>query len=287
MRTIPGELQTCLEERPHDVVELLELTDLSGNAVRLTSNGEDIATASGDEFLGYPGFNRSAITYEIGGAAAVTDITVPIAVGQPITPLQIERGVWRRSTAHLWLADRLHPDNTVLLFRGYVGKTATSDGIVGQLSLNSLAEKNSDIVLPKVAAACNYVFGGGFGTSKGCRVNVGAFVVSGDVSVVIKARQSFVITAEIDGSLDFSNGALRFLSGDNLGIPAQIRFWDLNTGRVDLLRPLPYTINPGDTIQMHPGCKRTLTDCTRFGGLTFWPGYGYGPGENKAAVSTS
>jgi uncharacterized phage protein (TIGR02218 family) len=283
MRSIPTALQACLEERPYDIVELLEMVDLQGNTIRLTNNGETLfVTSSAAMYVGLPGFDRSEITYELGGNPAVTDITVPIGADQLITPLQIERGLWRRSTVQLWMADRTDPDSSVLLFRGYVGKTSTTDGVLGRLEVASLSEKNSDIVLPKVAAACNYVFGGGYGTPKGCRVNVSALAVYGTVDAVVVPRRTFTVLISDSDAADFTNGALRFGSGDNHDVAGQVRLWDGDTAMMELLRPMPFTISSGDAFAVHPGCKRTLTDCTRFGGLSFWPGYAWAPGENGA-----
>ncbi len=285
MRTFSAAVQTMLNERPHDATELLELIDVAGNAVRMSRFGEDVYVPStGHTFLAFPGFNRNDMVYSNNGRAAQLDIQVPISPDCPVTPLQIRRGVWRQSQVRLWLADRTAPtqDSKDLLIKGFVGRTTTSDGVIGQLEVSTLAERNVDIILPKVAPSCSYVFGAGFGKATGCKVDVGAITSTGCVvTAVLVPRLSFTATISNPSSFDFSNGALKFTSGENDGIAGQVRLWTSGTHRVDLLRPIPYDIAPGDIFSIHPGCKRTLPDCVTFGGLGYFEGYAWAPGESQ------
>lgn len=73
-------------------------------------------------------------------------------------------------------------------------------------------------------------------------------------------------------------GRLVWTSGANVGFSAMIRRFDVATGIVTLIAPMPFTVVDGDLFDIYPGCDKTLATCTNtfanaanFGGQPFIP----------------
>ena len=100
-----------------------------------------------------------------------------------------------------------------------------------------------------------------------------------NVMVTSVTSQSAIICA-IPATRDnqYALGDLLFTSGLNAGLRMMIRSSNHNTGLLSLIAPMPFTVQPGDTLTIYPGCDKTQATCSakfnnliNFGGFPFIP----------------
>lgn len=269
-------LQAMFEQATVTPVWLLEIADRFGNPVRLSSSGEDVMTNDSPvaTYLGNPGFNMSSLTLSLDGFPATVDIEVPIDDEGPIFSAQVKRGVWRKATAALYLADMLIPDNKLLMATGFLGTATYSDSIAGTMEFATKGEQLGDILLDRVQPKCNYVFG-----SLKCGFDLSTRELSGTVATVT-SDSKFTVTISNPGNWNFNHGGgIKFTSGDNSGDARIIRKFTSGSSLIELIEGFSLDVEVGDTFIMHAGCARTRTACSAYGRLVSFSGYDYTPGE--------
>jgi uncharacterized phage protein (TIGR02218 family) len=99
------------------------------------------------------------------------------------------------------------------------------------------------------------------------------------VTVTSVDSQSMIVCAippTVDGQ--YALGDLLFTSGLNTGLRMMIRSSSNASGRLALIAPMPFTIQPGDTQTLFPGCDKTQSTCAakfnnqiNFGGFPYIP----------------
>jgi uncharacterized phage protein (TIGR02218 family) len=96
--------------------------------------------------------------------------------------------------------------------------------------------------------------------------------------------QSSILTS-IPGFNDnyYALGDLVFTSGLNAGLRMMIRSSTMANGDLELLAPMPFTISPGDTMMVYPGCDKTQATCQNtFGNILNFGGFTYIPAAETA-----
>lgn len=111
-----------------------------------------------------------------------------------------------------------------------------------------------------------------------CTVNMAALSQNGTVSTVTD-RRAFTPVAGLSpaGSGYFSDGILTWTSGANNGATMEVAEWDGTT--FTLFESMAFTISPGDTFAVEPGCKHTIQDCfSKFNNVVNFQGENKLPG---------
>lgn len=276
MRTVPSALQTMFEGSTVTPVWLLEVANRVGVTVRLSSSGENISTADSPSvtFLGDPGFNMTSVTYSADGFPATVDITIPVDASGPVYADHVKRGLWRKATAALYVADITNPDNRMLMAAGFIGNSSFSDSISGTLEIATKGEQLGDIILFKVQPKCNYTFG-----DTNCGFDLSTRELSGTIaSVTTNGKFTVTISNPDDWNFNFGGG-FKFTSGNNSGDSRIIRKWTGGTSLVELTEPFCLDVEVGDTFTMHAGCARNRAACAGYDRLNSYSGYDYTPGE--------
>ncbi|MET4238627.1 DUF2163 domain-containing protein [Bradyrhizobium sp. RT10b] len=123
------------------------------------------------------------------------------------------------------------------------------------------------------------VYGSGCGYAlfdSGCTLSKAAFALPLTITGVTGINTIQTNSSKADGY--FSLGSVRFTSGGNSGLQMMVRASFLAGGEMDLMAPLPFTINVGDTLTAYPGCDKQFATCAQkfnnlpnFGGFPFIP----------------
>jgi uncharacterized phage protein (TIGR02218 family) len=101
--------------------------------------------------------------------------------------------------------------------------------------------------------------------------------------VDVTDRTTFAATIDEPRGVDgwFAGGVLTWDSGANAGRAIEAKSWTQATGQIELLLPMGYAIQPGDTFRIHPGCDKRLDTCSdRFANVLNFRGEPYVPGQD-------
>ncbi|RWD00164.1 MAG: DUF2163 domain-containing protein [Mesorhizobium sp.] len=278
----PTQLQTMLERDTVTPVWLIEVTNRVGAVVRLSNSGEMVMTAGSPSeiFLGNPGFNMTSVTYSLDGFPATVDVTVPVDDLGPIFSEDVKRGVWRKATAILYLADIDNPDYREIMATGFIGRVSFSDSIAGTLEFATRGEQLGDIVLDKIQPKCNHVFG-----SDECGFDLSTRELAGVVASVT-SNGKFTVTISNPSGIDFNfGGAIKFTSGANESDSRTVRKWTSGSSLVELTEGFSLDVEVGDTFVMHGGCARTRAVCVVNGRKDNFSGYDHTPGELYGGIN--
>ena len=91
-----------------------------------------------------------------------------------------------------------------------------------------------------------------------CGINKAAYTFNGTVSAVGTPKWTFNSTLiQADGY--FTNGSIKFTSGNNAGLSAMIKTH--SAGLLTLALPTAFTFAVGDTFEIVGGCDKTLETC--------------------------
>ena len=92
----------------------------------------------------------------------------------------------------------------------------------------------------------------------GCGINKASYTFTGTVSAVGTPKWTFNSTLiQADGY--FTNGSIKFTSGNNAGLSAMIKTH--SAGLLTLALPTAFTFAVGDTFEIVGGCDKTLETC--------------------------
>ncbi len=82
-----------------------------------------------------------------------------------------------------------------------------------------------------------------------------------NLRVQVEATQSALTGAT--GYYDL--GRVKWVTGDNAGLPMEVKRWNATTKQVVLFLPMPFAIQVGDEFEILPGCDKLIATCdTRF-----------------------
>jgi len=109
-----------------------------------------------------------------------------------------------------------------------------------------------------------------------CGVNKAAVTSAGTVSALGSSTQFFSSVAASRASGYYDLGIARFTSGANAGIGRAIQT-HVGSG-LSFSRPFPFTIVPGDSFTVTPGCNKTFATCgTKFSNTLKFRGHPFVP----------
>lgn len=78
----------------------------------------------------------------------------------------------------------------------------------------------------------------------------------------------------------FNGGILTWLTGANAGFLMEVDTWDGTT--IELFESMPFSIAPGDTFNVEPGCNKQTSDCfAKFNNIDNFQGEPFIPGSDS------
>lgn len=273
MRDWPAGLRTSLAAQQVTRCFLVEMINRRGDVVRATDYDASLAIGS-SLFLHDPGFHVTNVRLQAGGEPPQVDLQLPISDEGPIFADHVRRGVWRGGEIRLWVADYTDPENKIgLLVDGFVGNVQFTDETVSDVEILTRGDKVRDLILPRIQPRCRHTFGDSY-----CMFPLFSVTVDAEVDSVV-SNSKFVVDLTNPDALDFTAGALKFTSGNNVGISAEVRKWTSGSMTLETWDSLPLDVQVGDTMQVHAGCARTRAACDEYDNLVHFGGYDKVPGS--------
>lgn len=252
---------------------LVEMTSQNQQIVRMTDFSLDVDAGLSSPFLHDPGFHVTNLRLQAGGTPPQVDMQLPISDDGPIFADHVRRGVWRGGAVRLWLCDYTHPiERQALLVDAKIGNVQFTDDLITSVEFLGRGDSTADIVLPRVQPQCRHVFGDNY-----CTFAVFTVTLQAEVTDVIDNGR-FVVSFGRTTSLDFTDGAVRFSSGLNAGVSADVRRWTSDLALVELWDPMPLAVQAGDQLEIHAGCQKTRAACAAYNNINHFGGYDHVPG---------
>jgi len=287
MKTISGALQTILAGNNYFIVDCYTLTLANGRVLRYATADADVTdAATGHVFISSgPFFERGRVKFQAGVQVDELDITVkdaaltPMWSGGPAWMPGLLSGVLDGAEVQL---DRAFMNNfgdtsagLVPLFFGRVtevdpGRTVATIKVNTHLELLNL-QWPWRLFQPGCARTL---------FDAACTLNKASFAVS--CAVTSGSSLQFLHTNYAQpngwasaGTLTFTSGAL---NGQSYAIKTQVG------GVISLLVPLAVLPSIGDTLNVYPGCDKTMATCDgKFSNLPHFQGQPFTPVPETAA----
>lgn len=266
------------------VADLIEIRIIAtGNIYRYTSSDIDIT----DEATGHsysssgPLFKRSKISSKIGLETGELEVDISVNPDMEIEsqPWMIAARIGVFDSATLRLSRAFMPSwgdtslGLVELFSGHFADIEI-DGSRITATIKNLIDV-LDTQLPKnlyQAACIHSLFDEGCTLSRAALTQISAVETSFGTPT-----KSYVPVANGDAPAYWDQGIITFTSGANEGISRTIKT-NPATHQIYITTPLPALPADGDTIELVPGCDKTLARCTNiFGNRDNYRGYPFIP----------
>jgi len=194
------------------------------------------------------------------------DLAVPnlevqgVLQGESLTEADIQAGLWDFATVEIFEVNYNDLTQGALnLQTGTIGGiTMSRQHFVAEL--RGLAQQLQQQVGELYSASCRAELG-----DTRCGVNIASYTVTDTVTAVTDNR-TFVASAIAGATGYFDYGKITFTSGANIGLSMEIK--SFTTGGAFVLQlKMPYTVAPGDTFSVYPGCNKLLkTAVATYGG---------------------
>jgi uncharacterized phage protein (TIGR02218 family) len=264
----------------------------SGGSQALTISGTQWASNSGSlnysptgatfDFILGPAFGRSKVSREVGVKPTELEITIMAGPNDLIGNLTWQQamslGLFDYATVELdrYLAGPNGWNDTsngaIVWFYGQVGDVDFGRSAIKMKVFSLLATMNQQQMPRRIyGATCTHVFGDNM-----CLFNRESMAVN------VTAQSSYTTQLQINTGIVpnpvtlYNEGTIISTSGNNNGYKRTVRNWSGTIAQ--LLQPFLYTVNPGDTFTVLPGCDHTLNTCQNvFNNLIHYGGMPYIP----------
>lgn len=279
----PGLIELLNSSQQVFVADLYEITVVAtGNVYRYTSGDRNIFDASTGHvfFANGPLFKRSKIKSAVG--LKTGELAVRISVN---ASMQIESQPWLVAarigvldSAQLTVWRAFMPmwgdtsNGLVELFTGHFSDVDI-DGTTIYADVKNVIDL-LDVKLPKnlYQTACLHAL-----FDEGCALSKAALTVASTVSTAYgAATKSLVPVADASAARYWDQGIITFLNGPNAGIARTIKT-NPAAHLLSLTLPLPFVPVNGNSIQIVPGCNKTIAKCESFGNRVNFRGYPFIP----------
>lgn len=254
MRTVGGTLSTKLAQGVTQLARIWEVTRTDGVVVRMTDHDEDVVYAS-NTYRADAGFTASTILSLTG--SDVQGVQLIMAAQDDLVGVDdLLANLYVNAQCTLRLLDYTDPDGgTMFLFGGEVRWSELDDEkrlvleIAGLLSLERFVEVES------YSSICRADLG-----DDRCSFDIDSMKETFTVDVVTN-KVKFT-TLELNEANDhWALGVLRFTSGNNNGLAMEVRKSVSASKTVEMSLAAPFTVEPGDTGEIWPGCDKSPTMC--------------------------
>lgn len=269
MRIVPAAIATARESEAATVCKVWEITRTDGEVIRFTEHDRDIEY-DGETYSATASFDPSSI--KSNADLAIGDMDVHGAFDTTrITAEDLLAG--RYHGASFWVGELLwdDPDEGVDVLKfGWLGRVRESGGkFVAELL--GPAARLQQTIGEIYSATCRATFG-----DSRCGYNLELARTTVTVTAV-ESRSVITVSGLSAPSADWwSVGVAQFLTGSNAGLSMDVRESDGTD--IQLLLPMPFDIEVGDTLRMTAGCDHSLEMCRdRWGNVLNFRGEPHAP----------
>lgn len=257
---------------PEFITQCLRIVCRNGSTYRITAYPKNLKMSGQTYVKGY-----EFTGFESGSSFAPTAIDLKNYVGiNGVTEAMLMAGVFDNAKGFHFFTDWRNPvEDEEEIAQTIFGKVKMEDKAY-TVEQMVLVDRLNQTVGYSFSSQCPHEFG--TQEPKGCGVDAEALRVTGTIDSIL--NQVTFTDAVLTGDPGyFAWGKMWITSGDNNNIPPKtIKTSD----GVDweIVEPFPYTVNPGDTYMLEPGCLKYLGACVAHGGIEWRLGFDYIPGED-------
>lgn len=281
MRTLPAGLAARLAAGATTLCRCWKITPRSGGGRAFTDHDRTVSFG-GDDYLPAGGLSTSADTAGASLAAGGAEVEGALAAGG-LEAADLASGRWDGASVEVWVVDWSEPDLRVRVRRGTIGEVTRADGAF-RAELRGPAQALEEGRGRRFARDCDADLGDG---RCGVDLEDGAFR---GVATVEAADGRALVVAGLGGFSDgwFDGGRAKVTSGPADGFASEIkRHTAEGTGvTVELWRPPPAAIGPGDTVVVTAGCDKRFATCLgKFDNAVNFRGFPHIPGDGFALAN--
>lgn len=278
MRTLPAALDAAIKFDVLSLAHIIEIERLDGIIIRLTDCDFDLVV-EGNTYRSDIGFTMSALLVGL-NLGQVQGFNLNVAITPDgFTKRDLRSRRYETAKVTMSEVDFRTPDDTKLvMFVGRIGRTTFSDTGTAEIEVHTKTFDEIKFADEVYQQTCRASLG-----DNRCRFPLESFRVDFTVTAVIN-RTTFIVstfgpTAAGRPDIDyFSQGQLKWLSGDNDLWEADIMTGFLANRQITTFFPMPEAVKVGDIGKMYPGCDRKHSTCiTKFDNVLNYRGEPFAP----------
>lgn len=274
MRTLSANLLTHYGQRTTTLAKLWKVTRTDGLVFGFTNHDRDLSV-SGVTYAAATGMNASAVRTNLG--LAVDNLEVQGAFdAAAITEADLRAGLWDYARIDVYELNWASvADGVQYLRRGVLGRAKTMRGAFFA-ELLGLAALLAQPVGRSILAPCDADLG-----DARCGVTIATYTVTGTITSVTSKRV-FADSSRAEADGYFNYGKITWTSGLNDGLAAEVKTYLLSGGALQLMLPMPFTVQVGDTYSLHAGCDKKPATCSgKFNNIANHRGDPFVPGPDE------
>lgn len=282
MKTIPPGLADHLTGEATTLCRCWKLTRRDETVLGFTDHDRDI-TIGEVTHEAASGLGTGQMEQSLGMAVDTQEVTGAL-VSERIAAADLRAGRYDGATIEVWIVNWLAPEERVLDRVLALGEIVEEDGAF-RAELRALAADMDETRGRRISRSCDADLGD---ARCGVDLDAPAFRADGTVSEVLS---DLAIRVEGLDGFDvnwFRGGRLTFATGANAGTAIEIaeHLSDGTGGSGALLhlwKPLPASVEPGDTFDIRAGCDKTFAVCrAKFENAARFRGFPHIPGNDFA-----
>lgn len=277
MKTFSASLQAHLDSRETTMCYCWKLTRTDGVVQGFTDHDRDLTFGS-VTYVASTGFTASTIEQSLG--LSVDNLNVDSALSdETINELDLAAGRYDGAVIELYWVNWSDVSQRYLMSKGNIGEVKREQTAFSA-ELRSMTQKTQQRTGRTYQRYCDALLG-----DARCGVNVEALAENAAIGTVLDTR-TFKCALGSSIAFYYSLGKLRFTSGPNNDMEFEVKY-HRGTGSVselELWTVPPFTIAPGHTFRVYPGCPKDMGSCnTKFSNIARFRGFPHIPGNDAIA----
>jgi len=273
-RTISANLEIHVAEEATTLATLWKVTRVDSVVFGFTDHDQDIVYL-GLTYSASTSYRRSAMRANLG--LEVDDMEIQGAFDSAaITEADLLAGLWDYATVEQFTINWSDTSQGVIIGpKGRLGEVSVNRNSFN-VELRSLSQALQQPVGRLYMPACDADLG-----DARCAFNLPSLQVSGTITG-ISNRRIFFDTSRAEATGYFDQGKITWTSGNNSGFSAEVKYFLVTGGQIDLQMSLPYDVQVGDGYTMTPGCNKTFATCiSKFSNGVNFQGFPHIPGLDR------
>lgn len=256
MRTIGASLQTHLNGEVTTLAALWTVTRKDDVVLRFTDHDQDIVVGA-DTYTSLPGFEASSVLVARGAGTQGVSLVLP-ADDDGITEADLKAGLYEGAQCVLSYVN--WADTTqgqIFIFGGEVGEVIYGNPLREvTLEIHGKLNSNRFVDIEVYATHCRADLG-----DERCKFDLTDHHPAIEVTVVNDNRSFETTGPDVDEDHYWALGVVHWLTGNNAGLAMEVRESLVAGWAIELVTPMPFDIQVGDTAEIWPGCDKQLSTC--------------------------
>ncbi|MCD6035220.1 MAG: hypothetical protein K0R63_961 [Rickettsiales bacterium] len=281
MKPISLELEAHIASECTTLATCWKLTRQDATVLGFTSHDRSIIIEE-VTYQASGGFTPSAIDSRVGLAVDNLDVQGMLS-SDAIRQEDIHAGLYDAAEIEIFQVNYADiSQGTLPLRRGFLGKVEMKGGqFVAEIRgmQQPLSQGIGELYSPSCRAQ--------LGDSR-CKITLSPDYVKTGTITSLSHNRIFFDSEREEANDFFSQGKITFNSGNNAGLSMEVKRYTVEGGRIELVFPMPFAVEEGDSYSLQAGCDKTLPTCiTRFNNALNFRGEPFVPGTDKMLETSS